>query len=99
SGIHSFENFAKATPDIKHMRCEILKTELVIPCEDQIHIHIRANRFLRHMVRFLVGSMVQVATGRLVFEEFEAMLKDPKTPRKAITAPARGLILESVVYE
>ncbi|MEX2403113.1 MAG: tRNA pseudouridine(38-40) synthase TruA [Balneolales bacterium] len=97
-GIHSFENFAKATPGLKHMRCEIIQTEFEMPTKDQIHIHIRANRFLRHMVRFLVGSMIHVATGKLELEQFEAMLNNPRTPQKNITAPAKGLILEAVIY-
>lgn len=98
-GIHSFENFAKATPELNHMRCEILKANYETPFSSQIHIHIRANRFLRHMVRFLVGSMVQVSTGKLELEQFKTMLDTPDTPQKTITAPAKGLILESVVYK
>lgn len=97
-GIHSFDNFAKATPDLKHMRCEILKADFEKPSQDQIYIHIRANRFLRNMVRFLVGSMIQVALDKIKIEQFEAMLYQPEISKKAISAPARGLILETVAY-
>ncbi|MEX0684712.1 MAG: tRNA pseudouridine(38-40) synthase TruA [Balneolales bacterium] len=99
TGVHSFENFAKVSPDVNHMKCEILKAEMVQPAAGLIHIHIRANRFLRHMVRFLVGSMVQVGRRNMFPDEFEVMLHQPDIPKKAITAPAKGLILEKVVYK
>ena len=97
-GVHSFENFAKTSPDVNHMRCEVLHTELVRQHTDQFYIRIRANRFLRHMVRFLVGSIIQVASGKMRLEDFHSRISRPDIPHKSITAPAKGLILEAVEY-
>ena len=60
---------------------------------------VRANRFLRNMVRRLVGTMMEVATGKMSLREFEGMLKGEKASVSAYTAPAKGLVLQKVFYE
>lgn len=59
---------------------------------------ITGNRFLRHMVRRLVGTMVQVASGKTRFDIFQKMLKYPEGNFAAFTAPPNGLTLKSVKY-
>jgi tRNA pseudouridine38-40 synthase len=66
---------------------------------DLLTYTICANRFLRHMVRRLVGSMVQVASGRKPLEWFETLLSGKEVSRKGHSAPAHGLYLEEVVYK
>lgn len=58
-----------------------------------------ANRFLRHMVRRLVGSMVQVAAGRATMVSFKELLEGAVVSQKGYSAPAHGLYLDSVSYE
>ncbi|WP_340103664.1 tRNA pseudouridine(38-40) synthase TruA [Rhodohalobacter sp. 8-1] len=65
---------------------------------DVLTYTISANRFLRHMVRRLVGSMVQVASGRKPMALFEELLDGNQLTRKGHSAPARGLYLDSVSY-
>ena len=60
---------------------------------------VSANRFLRHMVRRLVGSMVQVAAGRKSMESFNKLLEGKEVAQKGHSAPAHGLYLDSVCYE
>jgi len=59
---------------------------------------INGNRFLRHMVRRLVGTMMEVSAGKLSLKQFEGMLIEPLNKIPAYSAPAYGLILESVEY-
>lgn len=59
---------------------------------------ISGNRFLRHMVRRLVGSMVNVATGRQTIQEFQTLLDGEPVSQKGFSAPPQGLYLESVTY-
>lgn len=59
---------------------------------------IRGNRFLRHMVRRLVGSMVQLATGEITGSEFDRMLQPEEMKQKGYSAPAKGLVLMRVIY-
>ncbi len=61
--------------------------------------YIEGERFLRHMVRRLAGSIVLVATGKMKISEFEYLLEGHKTDKKAHAAPAYGLYLESVSYK
>lgn len=60
---------------------------------------ISANRFLRHMVRRLVGSMVQVAAGRRTMASFKELLEGKEVTQKGYSAPAHGLYLDLVSYE
>ncbi len=59
---------------------------------------ITAGSFLHNMVRVAVGSMVDVAQGRMTLEEFEAALASGERRRMGQTAPARGLALVRVAY-
>lgn len=68
--------------------------------EDGIMIYtITGNRFLRQMVRRLVGTMVQVSSGKLEIHKFEEMFSQHMETIPAFTAPPNGLILESVQYD
>ena len=60
---------------------------------------VKANRFLQHMVRLLVGSMVEVSRGRISIKEFERILKNKKSKFTAVRAPATGLFLNEIFYE
>lgn len=92
-----FINFCKPEKEQLSTLCTITYSEWVSE-GDILYYRIEANRFLRHMVRRLVGSMVHVATGRSIMADFDQLLKGVKVDKKAFTAPANGLILESVKY-
>ena len=61
-------------------------------------LDIEANRFLHHMVRFLVGTMLDVASGRRPREEYEALLVAAANDEVSPPAPPQGLCLEQVTY-
>ena len=60
---------------------------------------VRANRFLQHMVRYLVGTMLEVARGRYSLTDFKNMLDNEKTEAVNFRAPAQGLFLKQVYYD
>ncbi|MFH1861741.1 MAG: tRNA pseudouridine(38-40) synthase TruA [bacterium] len=64
----------------------------------ELRFHIIANRFLRHMVRRLVGMMVEVARGRFTMEHFEDLLLNPRSDAGVLTAAAHGLCLMAVGF-
>jgi len=64
----------------------------------EIIFRIRANRFLRDMVRALVGTMLQVGTGKLKPEEIEQIIHAKDRSKAGPSVPARGLILSSIEY-
>ena len=59
---------------------------------------IEADAFMRHMVRVLVGTMLEVAGGRRTLEGYEALLRGAGRDRAGETAPPHGLYLASVRY-
>lgn len=59
---------------------------------------IEANAFLQHMVRRLVGVLVEVGRGRLTLADFEALFRSAKLVGAIPLAPPQGLVLDSVTY-
>jgi tRNA pseudouridine38-40 synthase len=96
-GMHDFAGFSKAKADVNSTLCRIYSSRW----EDSnrcLVYHIGANRFLHHMVRYLVGTMVEVARGRYSVDQFSSQLLEKGGVLTVYKAPARGLILEEVVY-
>ena len=98
-GILNFRAFCKALPPPDHFECRI-DTALCLREGRELLFEIEANRFLRHMVRILVGTLVQVGLGRMSTETFRQLLS-PAADRGhgGQTAPARGLCLLYVNYD
>ena len=66
---------------------------------DKLFFHISANRFLQHMVRFLVGTMVEVGRGRYSIDDFTQFMNGGHPTLSVVRAPAHGLFLKKVSYE
>lgn len=66
--------------------------------DDTLYFDIRANAFLRHMVRNLVGTLIQVGQHRLTPDEFKSILSQQNRALSAPPAPPQGLILMAVTY-
>jgi len=60
--------------------------------------HIKADRFLRGMVRAIVGTLLDVGQGRLTPDEFEAIIKAKNRKRAGRAAPPEGLFLVEIGY-
>lgn len=99
SGEHCFRAFAvrgTAPPDDDH-RCEIRRAEWR-ERPGGLVFQIEANRFLHHMVRFLVGTMIDVALGRRPVTDVEALLSATDNADVSPPAPAHALFLDRVRY-
>jgi len=98
-GTHSFRAFAKSGQEHRGTLCEVTESGWVRWGEVGIAFHITANRFLHHMVRYLVGTMVDVGLGRRPLEEMTELLSEVGTEKvTSPPAPSDGLFLESVHY-
>jgi tRNA pseudouridine38-40 synthase len=96
-GRHDFTSFSKRNTQVKTMFCELSLSEWSRE-GDMLVYTVKANRFLRGMVRGLVATMLQVGRGKITQDEF-AQVVDAKDCTKAdFSAPAHGLFLERVLF-
>jgi tRNA pseudouridine38-40 synthase len=94
-----FVNFCIPDPEQNlTTECTIAESSWQVD-DEQFTYQISANRFLRHMVRRLVGSMIQVASGRHSLQSFEELLNGNEVVQKGHSAPPHGLYLQSVHYQ
>ena len=91
-----FRNFCKGVSQKQNNMCQIFISEWSFD-QNSFIFRIEANRFLHHMVRFLVGTMVEVSRGRYKFSEFESMFKDGKKI-SVLKSPSHGLILNKIYF-
>ncbi len=98
-GEHTFRGFAVAhtAPIDDHHRCVIQHARWVARDGGWV-FEVTANRFLHHMVRFLVGTMVDVARGRRPRGTIARLLVAPDNRETSPPAPAQGLSLREVTY-
>ena len=97
-GDHSFRAFAKAGQEHRGDRC-IVHSATWSEWEAGPCLTIRANRFLHHMVRYLVGTMVDIARGRRDIAELDRLLAGDTSLDTSPPAPAQGLFLTHVDYD
>jgi tRNA pseudouridine38-40 synthase len=92
-----FTSFSKRNTQVNHFRCTIFESHWVK--EDWGgYFRIRANRFLRGMVRGLTGTMLLAGRGQISGPEFEEILLGREPSRVNFNVPAKGLFLERVKY-
>jgi len=96
-GTHDFAAFQVSGSDVK--TTERTVTALDVDFDDpHLSISVSADGFLRHMVRAIVGTLVEVGAGRATPESVGQALASRDHVRTGPTAPAHGLFLVSVAY-
>lgn len=93
-----FTSFAKLNSNNKTNICHIRTSEWTFDGHGVLCFTIRADRFLRNMVRSLVGTLVDVGRGRYSPEEFRLIVESRDLSRSSAGAPAQGLFLSDVCY-
>jgi tRNA pseudouridine38-40 synthase len=97
-GRHDFTAFTPSETEHTWFQCDVARAEWRFD-GDLLEFWIEADMFLRHMNRVLVGTMLDVASGRISIAQFEALLAGGAREQAGRTAPAHGLALASVAYE
>lgn len=92
-----FEAFSKVQTEVNNFNCEIFEAYWENN-NDELHFHVRANRFLRGMIRALVGTMILVGEGTVSLKGFEAILASQDRTQAGRSVPAHGLYLKDIIY-
>lgn len=93
-----FYTFCKSKTDVKTTICKIYLCQWQWEEEDKLRFTISANRFLRGMVRLIVGMCINVSLGKLEFEEVKDALENKRRLKRDWSVYAQGLILSDIAY-
>ena len=97
-GEHDFTQLSKKNDEIDNKICNVFYSDWAID-DFTFTYRIRANRFLHHMVRYLVGVMIEVSKNHLMtLSDFKSMI-DAEERKMIFKAPSKGLYLDTIYYE
>ena len=92
-----FTSFSKRNTQVKTFNCTIIKSDWSFKDDCTIY-NVEANRFLRGMVRGLVGTMLKVGTGKISIAEFKNIIESKDCTKADFSVPPQGLFLLNVCY-
>ena len=93
-----FGAFCKSGADVKTTLCDVTKAGWVQTSPTTWYFEIRANRFLRNMVRAVVGTLIEVGRGRLSLDDFKKVIEGKQRSDAGESMPGNALFLEDINY-
>jgi len=97
-GWHDFASFQGADGENHSSERKIVQFTIRGRAKGWIITTVEANAFLRHMVRNIIGTLLEVGKGSMIVEEFRDILESRDRRKGGITAPPQGLFLKEVKY-
>jgi tRNA pseudouridine38-40 synthase len=97
SDYSDFTSFSKLHTDVKTNNCRILEAGWKQDGETWVFT-IRADRFLRNMVRAIVGTLLEVGRGKITVQDFRDIIEAKDRRKAGMSAPAEGLALVGIEY-
>ncbi len=92
-----FTSFSKRNTQVHNFICDIKHSEWVED-KNRLIYSVRSNRFLRGMVKALVGTMLRVGTQKISVDEFENIIKSKDCTKADFSVPSHGLFLVKISY-
>jgi tRNA pseudouridine38-40 synthase len=92
-----FQCFSKVNTDVKTYYCKLMKAQWTL-VNDELIFTIKADRFLRNMVRAIVGTLINIGLGKLELEKLHDILASKDRGEAGFSVPAHGLYLVNVDY-
>ena len=92
-----FQCFSKSNTDVKTYNCDIMKAEWQL-VENELHFTIKADRFLRNMVRAIVGTLINIGIGKAEVEMLHDIIKSKNRSEAGFSVPAHALYLTKIEY-
>jgi tRNA pseudouridine38-40 synthase len=96
-GYKDFTSFSKRNTQVKTFECSIEESEWIREDECLVY-HVRANRFLRGMVRALTATMLKIGRGKMDITEFRNVIEAKDCTKASFAVPAQGLFLVAVRF-
>lgn len=93
----NFQCFSKVNTDVKTYNCKIMEAHWQQNGEKLIFT-IAADRFLRNMVRAIVGTLVEIGSGKKALEDLKNIIESKDRNQAGTSVPAHGLYLTKVEY-
>ncbi len=93
----NFQAFSKVRTEVKTFNCKVTKAEWTLK-DDKLVFTISADRFLRNMVRAIVGTLLELGSGKITIEDFHAIIASKNRSNAGTSVPAHGLYLTKVIY-
>lgn len=97
-GTRDFSSFCRTHTDVKTTICTVTEAQWIVGNEYESYFTITANRFLRNMVRAIVGTLFEVGRGRMTQKQFVQIIAAHDRCRAGHSAPAEGLSLVQITY-
>ena len=92
-----FTSFAKLHTQVRTNNCELMQASWVKK-NDMLVFTIKADRFLRNMVRAIVGTLVDLGKGKITLEEFRQIIEAKDRSEAGLSVPPHGLYLTRIEY-
>lgn len=92
-----FKCFSKSKTDVKTYNCEVMEAFWEVR-EDRLVFHITADRFLRNMVRAVVGTLLEIGLGKMQVEDMHRIIESRDRQKAGTSVPAKGLFLTGIEY-
>ena len=93
-----FESFSKTHTDVNTFDCKIYEARFV-QTKNDIVFTITADRFLRNMVRSIVGTLINVGLQKITLQDFNQIILDKNRQKAGFSVPACGLYLTKIEYD
>lgn len=94
---NDFKCFSKSNTDVKTYNCKVIQAEWK-KYGDLLIFHISADRFLRNMVRAIVGTLIDIGLGKKSIEDFVKIIESRNREEAGFSVPAKGLFLTEIKY-
>jgi tRNA pseudouridine38-40 synthase len=95
---HDFECFSKTHSDVRTFNCVIFEAHWQ-QIGNKLVFTIAADRFLRNMVRAIVGTMINIGLGKIDLADFEKIIESKDRGKAGFSVPAHGLYLTQIEYD
>jgi tRNA pseudouridine38-40 synthase len=92
-----FTSFSKLHSDTKTNECQLYRAEWIQGDSDYVFI-IKADRFLRNMVRAITGTLLEVGKNKLTLDQFRNVIERRDRKLAGMSVPAHGLSLIEILY-